>query len=879
MSSTQRYELLEKIGTGSFATVYRARDNELGREIAVKEIHAQYREDPKLLERYWHEAQLLASLQHPNIVTIFDVDRDQGWLIMELMQTSLSERLGGRQIDLRALRTTIAHTLRALKYLHERGIIHGDIKPSNLMIDARKRVKLGDFGLARRASDDEGSLLKGTTKYMAPELVSTDFGEVSPASDLYSVGFAAYELMCGADNFEDLFPGLGAHGRDQQAAWIMWHAAPDRKLPEISRVLDGVPDDLANVIQKLSEKQPGDRYQSAQEALNDLNIDARPGKTGMTGVHEMGEQEEKPADSRRWMIIGAFAMSVVLSLAVLFMPSGNSSGSGQNENVKYGVIRTLSIDEQQLVIEDRKTGVPETFELGLKPKIYLENEQKYILLSELEIGDRVQIIETKDAANNPVYEIKASRPVSGVGELKLIDLMEEKVIVSLDKGEVRGDLPLRVPERAELTLNGEKVKLRDLRAKDRIDIRHLIPVGGEGDRVLVSLDALRTMSAHGFVTNYDVSDREMTIRYGTGNSEIRMDLELADDAKVMTWTDQSLNAEDLKVGDRISFDYDTMIRSVKVTRDVKEATGAIKALDRANKQITVTHPVGEVKQYAIDDATMITLGLSEVALDELRVFDAVEILYQEDQERNRLAATIDTSRPVSNDRWAVIIGTEGFNDRSLSPLPYGISNAQQFHQTLTTRYSFNKDRVMLVLDGAKSDIEVGLQQILGSANKQTQVIVYVVTHGYASEDGNVYLAGTDFNFDQMAQTGVSLTWLLKQLESCSSEDKILLLDATHDGKGKDMSQQPSSKTMLDKVKIPLVGTAVIGNTDDGQRGHWLERERLGVFASTLIDAYGGAADDDRDVYITADELMGYLNKAMPRKAPPGETQTPVRMGR
>ena len=148
-------------------------------------------------------------------------------------------------------------------------MIHGDIKPSNILVDAQNRVKLGDFGLARRASNEDGSLLKGTTKYMAPELLSAQFGPVGPASDLYSLGFSAYELICGAQ-FENLFPGLGSFGRDKQIAWMMWHSAADRNMPEINRVLEGVPDDLAKVIQRLVVKDQSRRYQSAKDALWDL---------------------------------------------------------------------------------------------------------------------------------------------------------------------------------------------------------------------------------------------------------------------------------------------------------------------------------------------------------------------------------------------------------------------------------------------------------------------------------------------------------------------------------------------------------------------------------------------------------------------------------
>ena len=153
-------------------------------------------------------------------------------------------------MDLDFLRIVLTSCLSALQFLHSKGVIHGDVKPSNILVDAQGRVKLGDFGLARRASDEGGSLLKGTTKYMAPELISSQFGTVGPASDLYSLGFSAYELMCGAQ-FPELFPGLSTFGRDKQIAWMMWHAAPDRAMPQIDRVLEGVPDDLAKVIQRL----------------------------------------------------------------------------------------------------------------------------------------------------------------------------------------------------------------------------------------------------------------------------------------------------------------------------------------------------------------------------------------------------------------------------------------------------------------------------------------------------------------------------------------------------------------------------------------------------------------------------------------------------
>ena len=152
-----RYQTGAPLGQGEFAVVYQGTDTKLSRDVAIKQLHAQYLADPKQLEKYWAEAQLVASLEHPHIISIYDIVPDQGWLIMELMQGSLKNLLDVGAMGAEDVRQAIVHAATALGYLHNQGIVHGDVKPSNLFISKTRRLKLGDFGLARRATGDDGS--------------------------------------------------------------------------------------------------------------------------------------------------------------------------------------------------------------------------------------------------------------------------------------------------------------------------------------------------------------------------------------------------------------------------------------------------------------------------------------------------------------------------------------------------------------------------------------------------------------------------------------------------------------------------------------------------------------------------------------------------
>src|SRR5229473_272450 len=122
MEPERRYQIISTIGSGDFATVYRARDVELQREVAIKQIHSQFMQDPRQLDRYWQEAQILANLHHQYIMTIYDIVRGRGWLILELMRGALAAEMQGRPIDVETMRIALTQSLHALDFLHTKGV-------------------------------------------------------------------------------------------------------------------------------------------------------------------------------------------------------------------------------------------------------------------------------------------------------------------------------------------------------------------------------------------------------------------------------------------------------------------------------------------------------------------------------------------------------------------------------------------------------------------------------------------------------------------------------------------------------------------------------------------------------------------------------------
>jgi eukaryotic-like serine/threonine-protein kinase len=207
-----RYELEELVGSGGMSTVFRARDTQLDRRVAIKILHEQYAADPEYVERFRREARAVARLSHPNIVTVIDrgVDDGRQFIVFEHVEGENLKELvlrTGRLPVRRALELALA-VADGLAFAHQQGLVHRDVKPQNVLLNREGEVKVTDFGIARSLHVEHGvtqtGTVLGTGEYLAPEQASGK--PVSPATDVYSLGIVLWELLAGdvpflGDNF------------------------------------------------------------------------------------------------------------------------------------------------------------------------------------------------------------------------------------------------------------------------------------------------------------------------------------------------------------------------------------------------------------------------------------------------------------------------------------------------------------------------------------------------------------------------------------------------------------------------------------------------------------------------------------------------------
>ncbi len=251
-----RYRLVDQIGEGGMAKVYRAQDLVLGRTVAIKVLRPQYSADPSFLARFQQEAQAAARLTHPNIVAVYDVGQDGGrhYIVMEYVEGPSLADLIARSAPFpveKALKFAI-QICAAVGFAHRAGIVHRDIKPHNVMMTAEGLVKVTDFGLAYALSPSavtEDGTVWGTPHYLSPEQATGK--NVAPASDVYSIGIVMYEMLTGKLPFE----------ADNTVAVALMHI--HEQPPPLRSQNPLVPPGLAGIVNTALAKEPAARYRTA----------------------------------------------------------------------------------------------------------------------------------------------------------------------------------------------------------------------------------------------------------------------------------------------------------------------------------------------------------------------------------------------------------------------------------------------------------------------------------------------------------------------------------------------------------------------------------------------------------------------------------------
>jgi serine/threonine-protein kinase len=294
-----RYELEELVGEGGMSSVYRAHDAVLERRVAIKVLHQHLSGDPEYVERFRREARAIARLAHPNVVTVIDRGEWEGrqFIVFEHVAgenlKTVIEREGPLPVD-RALELA-CQVARAIAFAHELGIVHRDVKPHNVLVDAGGTAKVTDFGIARALDSDEALTVTGTVlgtgQYLSPEQANGERGD--ERSDQYSLGVLTFELLTGQVPYagDNLMAVALRHVRDP--------------VPSVRALRPDVPADVDAVVARAMAKRPQDRYGSMEElaaaleaCLAELDPAAASDHEEDTGVMSPGDPPATAATTR-----------------------------------------------------------------------------------------------------------------------------------------------------------------------------------------------------------------------------------------------------------------------------------------------------------------------------------------------------------------------------------------------------------------------------------------------------------------------------------------------------------------------------------------------------------------------------------------------------
>lgn len=426
------YQMEERIGRGGFGAVYRAMQPVVGREVAVKVILPDFASQPFFIRRFEMEAQLVARLEHPFIVPLFDYWRDPSgaYLVMRFLRGgSLRDWLeAGRRLDRDTLFKAFEQVGGALTAAHRAGVVHRDLKPDNILLDDERNAYLSDFGIATQIAqeEEEEPMLAGSPGYMAPEQIRMQ--PVSPRTDIYALGYILYECLTGSHPYPDA-----------GASELMYKQIRD-PLPDLSEVDNPLAADANPVIQRATRKKPEERYEDVPSFLRalrdvwmgegagaatlvDLGVVSNPYK----GLRPFDESDSADFFGREALIERLLDRLRETGPASRFLAVVGPSGSGKSSVVNAGLLPAI-----------RMGGLPgsgEWFVAQMKPGAspLARLEQELLSLSSADIASL-----SEDLRYNKLGLLNAARLLLPPGaELLIIIDQFEEVFTLCDSEEER----------------------------------------------------------------------------------------------------------------------------------------------------------------------------------------------------------------------------------------------------------------------------------------------------------------------------------------------------------------------------------------------------------------------------------------------------------
>ncbi len=394
------YEILEELGAGGMATVYLARQESMGRLVAVKVIHKAIIGDPTTLERFQREAQIIARLEHPHILPVYDYDGRHvpPYIVMRYLPTgTLKDILEKNRLPLEDIAHIYQQLGSALDYAHRQGVIHRDIKPSNIMVDGDGNIFVTDFGIARMTEGGQHltatGMAVGTPGYMAPEQSLS--AEIDGRADVYSLGTMLFEILTGR------LPYMG----DTPMAVLLKHI--NDPIPSLRSIDPNASEELDQILQKALAKKPSERYQTCSElarALQSLikggaqplklkeaaqetiagirvdhqttgtyaqddeatRVDSMPAITGATSTIAPSEDAKPPSRNGLWMGLGLLLLLGVIAIGAFLAFSGGEEDSAEKTEVAVEIsdtptrTATIAATESTPEITEIATEISET---------------------------------------------------------------------------------------------------------------------------------------------------------------------------------------------------------------------------------------------------------------------------------------------------------------------------------------------------------------------------------------------------------------------------------------------------------------------------------------------------------------------------------------